>query len=904
MSELFYVLITIFLLFNHSHTAVGHSGLPSVQLQIEFDQDSKIPRILKGKMEISNILPNEEKRICFYLPYQDPEYGATRGDMHRFEMLTSNHRKPSFRGGSQYIIKTKPATLQLSPSKELIVLELPRGWNETESIEINFSSQVPRLDRSLSNEWIYDGYFPQLLNKCPSGSHLYLENASKTPANYKVTINVPDDWSYLGLGENNGGLVQFQGPMPPPNFMLVKGFKKTSGIIAGVPVTISYQSESFLHLKPSLEVTLNEMAEIFGSFPFESLTLVESSELHRHGAPGLISINRPPQLIFDKVQKDLLNWQHWILTLQLSKQWAGSLVSTLTTDDEWILSGIGEYATIQALKKNLSRFDLFNDSAWGKKILTFNYLQQTEILTSMLKKNSPYAILTDNDMNTALPHHQQDKLLFLRQVSAIRQVETIVGTAKLNSFLRTFFADYAFRPIKPIDFINHFKRLPSPFSEIQRSEISDYFKSWWTLNGWPDFRIRDIEHKKLPNGYTSIEVKVEQIGGIDHPPLVSVMGENGRLYSQLARKESEENSWVSRFLLNSSLSWVTIDPEHRYFDSDRFNNSTKPPNLFFFPGSANTLADDSYTLIWIPYPFRRPGESFSIGIQGGILKYVQGAVTTNIEYSPSSKKNAYLINYNYQWDNKSFANGITIQKKQDNNREIELNFTDQNIAKTSNPISFSGVLKRKDQVGQEKSKHGSYGLKLGFKPSNNERTCILNSLGSYEKAPLAWSRGFSYERNFISLIADCRISHQFVFFTKAFVGKMSGEGILPDSAFFKPNELNEAKLRIDQSLGRVKGIQSISNDLSMPMHLPLPFDFLILSRQLRWRLFYDVGYAPHENISYRSGGIGFQLPIGGDLSGAGSLAFTKLTFLTVLHSQVGNKTIKKPSILFDFTGQL
>lgn len=904
MIGLSYVALLLLIFFPLNLFAVERPHLPVVQLQIDFVPAPNGPRNLKGKMTLTNIDGLKEKDVCFYLPYQDPEYGANRGDMHRFQMLTSTHRKPLFSGGSLKVVGLKNAKVLLTPWKHIIQLQLPNGWDDTSSLNIDFEAQVPRLERSRGNEWVYDGFFPQLMQKCP-GALEYLPDVSQNRASfYDVSIKVPDGWTYLGLGSTHGQSVQLQSPMTYPGFLLVQGFKQAFDTFEKIPITIAYQSDSFLDLRDTITSSLKEMSELFGPYPYQSITIVESSELQRHGIPGIVSINRPPQLIFDKVQKDLLNWQHWITTLQLSKQWAGALVYTKSPDDEWLLSGISEYATLRALSKNPRRFDLFNDNFWGKKYFTFSYLQQSEILTSMLKKNSPYSMLTTSDGVTLERHSEQDKLLFLRHTAAIRQVQTIVGDTKLNGYLRKFFADFAFKSASPQEFLDHLGKLPSPFSEIQRAEITKYFKSWWTLDGWPDFSIAHLNVKPLPNGQYSIEVHVEQKGVIDHPPIIAVMGNNGRLYRHLAKKDEALGFWVAQYILNTDIDWVEIDPYHEQFDSDRFNNSTRPTKLYFFPGSATTIADDAYTFVWVPYPFRRPGEDLSIGIQGGIFKYVQGALMTGIEYSPSSKKNAYLVNYNYQWDHKSFTNGFLVQKKQDSNREFEINFTDQNVTKSAHALSLGGMLKRKDLVGQESSIHGSYGFKVGFKPPGDERMCLYNFTGSYEKAPSNWSEGFSYERSLASLLGECRITYQIGYSAKAFIGRMSGNGLLPESAFFKPNELSEAKLRIDIGLDRVSSINSIANDFSFPLYLPLPFDFLILSRQLRWRLFYDIGHAPKENIDYSSTGTGFQLPIGGDLSGAGSLAFTKLTFLVALHSRAGDKTVKQPSILFDFSGQL
>ena len=667
--------------------AVEPRDFPKIQLQIQFLNDSLDPKTLRGSINISNLTEKYAKQICFYLPYQDPEYGSDRGDMHRFQMITSAHRKPIFSEGSTSVSEIKNIKSIFSPWRHIIKLEIPDGWTNGDSVHMEFTSQIPRLERSRKNEWFYEGFFPQLMQRCPDDAESNPDVSLNNAADYEVSIRIPEDWTYVGMGSIEDQFVTFNGMMSHPSFMLVQGFKQQKFKFSNIPVNIAFQSEAFLELVPTIEIALATMTDILGPYPYQSLTLIESSELQRHSIPGIISVNRPPQLIFDKVQKDLLNWQHWITVIQLSKQWLGSLVFTRSSDDNWILSGISEYATIETLKKNQNRYDLFNNKFWEEKIFTFNYLQQSEILTSLLKKNSPYSVLTRTDDATLLPHLEQNKLLFLRHTSALRQVQTIVGKERLQSYLQKFLADFAFKSISPQDFITHLEKLPSPFSEIQRQEIKAYFKNWWTLEGWPDFKIRDIFIKNLPQGQYSIEIQVDQEGSIDHPPIVAIMAQNGKILRQLAKKELQNAWWTARFIINHPIDWIEIDPEHDYFDGDRFNNSTRPPKFYFFPGTANTIADNAYTLVWIPYPFRRPGEDLSIGIQGGIFKYVHGAITTHAEYSPAHKKNAYFLNYNYQWDHKSFTNGFVIQKRQDNSREVELNFTDQNLIKSSYAFS-------------------------------------------------------------------------------------------------------------------------------------------------------------------------------------------------------------------------
>ena len=73
---------------------------------------------------------------------------------------------------------------------------------------------------------------------------------------------------------------------------------------------------------------------------------------------------------------------------------------------------------------------------------------------------------------------------------------------------------------------------------------------------------------------------------------------------------------------------------------------------------------------------------------------------------------------------------------------------------------------------------------------------------------------------------------------------------------------------------------------------------------MRWRLYYDLGIASKEHKSYRSAGFGFLLPFGGDLSGAGSLALTRLSILVIAFNDLAGVKERKPMVTIDLTGEL
>lgn len=878
---------------------------PNVSILVNIDStDTSITKI-NGNMKVSSISNAVGGGdVCFYLPYQDPEYGMNRGDMQRFQLLTANHRKPHFFGGRMSIQKLNVGQLELETKQYIVRIRMPKVWDESNELDLKFEADVPRLERSRAQERVFDGFFPQLLKKCPSEDEVNNIALELNAAFYDVNISMDPDWDYLGPGISRDGAAKFSGLMTYPAFILVKGFKKKILRIGQNEVVLAYQSDHFLDLAPTIVSAFGTFEEIFGPYPFPKLTIVENSELLRQTIPGLISINRPPQLIFDKVQKNLLNWQHWIAVMQLSRQWLGSTVFPATPDDEWLLSGTSEYATLEALKEIPLRFDLFNESFWGEKWFALTYLQVNEILTSMLKKNCPYCILTGDNLETYEPLVNQDKLLFLRHTAALRQIESVVGPNRFRGFLKKMVRDYRFRSLAPKELMAQLDLLPSPFSPAQRALVAEGFKKWWTLSGWPDFELLDFQQRSISEGKWMVEGRIDQKGGIDHEPIVKVVDLQGRVTHLKSLPRDHLGGWKVEAILDAPIEEVAIDPAHKSFDSNRFNNSSHATRFYLFPGTAKTLADDAYTLVWVPYPFRRPGEAVSLGVQGGLFKYVQSALTTMMEFAPSTRENSYQINYVNHWANSSIANGGKFQKTYDGDREVELNVFENNLFKSTMGLGIGLVVKRKERLGDRTSVHGAYGMRLGFRPPGDEKQCQFNLVGSLDKAPRSWSTGFSYTRNLGLLAGECRVSHQMSLSLRGFVGRMSGDGEIPDSAFFKPNDLSEARLRIDQGLDAVANIDTLTSDLYFPLNLPIPFDFLILSRQLKWRVFYDLGRSKDEALNYSSTGLGFQMPIGGDLSGAGSLAFTKLSLLLIMESRIGDRVIKKPTVLFDFTGQL
>jgi hypothetical protein len=145
--------------------------------------------------------------------------------------------------------------------------------------------------------------------------------------------------------------------------------------------------------------------------------------------------------------------------------------------------------------------------------------------------------------------------------------------------------------------------------------------------------------------------------------------------------------------------------------------------------------------------------------------------------------------------------------------------------------------------------------------------------------PQSARRSFTH-RNKIAAMGMINFTERSGLMLRFFRGRTIFDGIPPESSLFSPNEIKEANLKVDiPNLSKSADIISGEAGLSLPFYLPIPESTVVLSRQIQWRIYADWGKAYDFDIEYKSKGVGVVLPLGGDISGVGSLAVTRFTNL-------------------------
>ena len=835
---------------------------------------------------------------CFYLPFNDPTATSY--------FAAQNHLRALSPSSDNIDPKTKARTfLEKNKSHESLTEVHPYLWRiHSRGISPATISFVSKLYVDADkDDIIFDGFHPILLERCPAAE----EHSNQYQPAFQIIkgkLIVPSDWQPIDPSVSSSSLHQF---LHAQKWVigLTRSFKSKTIYVNDLAVEIRYKSPEFLNLLPTIQNTLASHISWAGPFPFPSLTILESSHLGSSDLPGIVVLNRPRQKIFETLQATILNWDHWTTVMSLAHQWYGAAIKMAHSDDLWFISGTADFLTLQALQNHSIRDNLFNLYDIGVSFLSMNYLDTQEMMAAMLAKQSDVIALTDQNFLTRLRLSQQHPLIYIKHSIMLRYMAKISQDGAFKRFLQSFTQKNLYSNITPAQFASTLGRTPSPFPTIKRTILSETLLEWWTAEKWPDLSLKEFSASKLSDGHymCNIEIKNNNPEYTNLALQVQIQDVNGNSYLTTTSSDPGKNRLLASIITTNEPKEALVDPAHWIFDSNRFDNKSDRPKFKFFPGSAKSLADDDYTVIWLPYLLRRPGERTSLGIYSGVFRYIDNVSTFRIESEPETRKTGGMIATStrvpgtpLQLDlnfNQNFA-GYRIT-------EISSSATRQFIWNQKSYIK--GSLRERRIAGVPATVQGTGAIGLGIDLLSNPDAKVAFG-GEYEKS-LIKTELFDYTRQKISIDLFARYMTRAIISSKVFWGNIYAVKDVPNNVLFDPKNLMEAHLRLDSTnTPLLHNILSASNNLLLPFQAPMPSDLMVLNKQLQWLLFFDYGTSSAPSETLQAAGTGIILPLGGDLAGAGTLAFTRLSLQTVLFSRIGDVIDNSPRLLFDFTGEL
>ncbi len=358
--------------------------------------DSKnLPDSIGGKLTITNF--NAASGDCLFIPFNWSGYGLDRGSIKRFNDITSQRNLLQFTGGGTELTLEPPAKTLSTPMNHFLRIEVPSGWSSADALEFQIYSKIPKLLESSERELFFDGFLPVIKKSCLKDGDTSL--SSEKAINFSGTINYPEGWEYTGTGTSLSSTANIATKQRSLAFVLTKNLTSHSETYGSLKVNYKFSSPEFKNVTKTIAAALPIIQEYLGDFPFKTLNVLETDELQRYSIPEMISINRPKQEFANKIQKDWLNWVHWTAVTQLVRQWLGASIDS-SSSDEWLISGLVEFLTLEILQQMPTVFDLFKEYSNGGRFLSFDYLQMSEFTAASLRRLSPYTAITDSNLKS------------------------------------------------------------------------------------------------------------------------------------------------------------------------------------------------------------------------------------------------------------------------------------------------------------------------------------------------------------------------------------------------------------------------------------------------------------------------------------------------------------------------
>ena len=869
-------------------TAAGafREGHPQVQLQATIQVENQ-STIITGSITMQDV---NETPTCFYLPYQNLYFPWRLHTFRHFENVNQERR---FQDADR-----NHTTIKTDSKLHYLRSDVVRIWpdKKTSSLSIAFRSRIGRTDSGQSEQTL-DGFYPIPLANCPTEQQPRTHHYSRI--HHQIDVSPPPNWEVISPASQDKG--SFVGPKVS---MLLSKTKPQIWFKAGsVTVYVTKQSTKSSSFKKTIQELIPFLERRLSTSPFQRLVIAQTTNESSQSLPGLVVLRPPRQFGLKSIQAHYLNWQHWAIVSLIASQWYGVNISESDPIDRWLVDGINDYITGEFLAQYPRRNNLFNSYNVDFSLLSFNFRQIQDITAALLATRYESGPIVKNGAS-AVPYFQQNPLLFIRQSIAMRHLKFLMGTTRFSNFLQAVTRHFSRVQITPRSFAAFLQSQTSEDSMLRSRSLHEWFR-WWETSQWPDYEIVNWTTQKKAKDLWSSNISLRGNSMFSHDIDVSVHSNQDQLATFLVETNAD-TPVESNVITEQEPTVVEINPNRDVFEINRFNNSSEGPSIKFFPGSATTLYDSHFTAIWLPYAFKRPGEPFSLGVQSAILQHIQSSMFLDIAMAPQNQNLAYLVNQQNYLKGDGISFGFSLSKNYQGLQISEVKIERRLDSRLFLPVRMGLALRNKRVMGQPNTNHQSIAFPILTKYGRQTTRCSSQLNGEFEYAPDDITGGFEYRRALGAAAGNCFLFSSIQLGARLFRGLIQGRGNIPEQALFRPNDLKEGKLHIDSSeLPYVSNITTSNLNLYLPLSWALPTNSTFIVKQgLRLRTFYDFGYSRDADLTMSSHGTGLVLPLGGDVIGAGTLTITKLAALVILRSDVNGKTSRKPTFLFDLSGEL
>ncbi|MBC7660875.1 MAG: hypothetical protein H7249_14350 [Chitinophagaceae bacterium] len=836
---------------------------------------------LKGPIEVDFEIEGATEASCLYVPAHDqrlrdillleslkapsPQDNAGRQEL-GIEWIDSHNLEHI--GPALYRIAHLPGkTLKL---KYLLTMG---GWSDR--------SEAPRL---------LTLWHPILLKSCPSAEDQTF--ASIWPkGHFEVTISQPGEWQLAAPGLQREKTWIYDGSTFSAVF-----FKHAELAVhtIGEQTLISVsKSKGFSQLINFAKIALAKFAKITGKIEEPTILLVETDDYEPVRTPGLVTLNTPQQPAMRYLQQDVTHWNVWQLSLQIAQQWYGLGCRAATVDDHWLVQGLADILLSSLLTGETDYFELFGRDAGGKPYFNLNYRQAQDLAAASLSLLHPQTSLLNSEGISHPASADRPFISYIRNTQVLRYLQWKLGDKPFQSFLQDASHQCGEESLQPSDVLK--------LADKYEPGISTLMLKYWQSDDWPDVSLNGT-FTRDGKSYARVHYENDLLLPVDLW-VTTKSGEHHMVFIDPLAQDVE----VPLVDPEREISKIELNPGRAMYDKDRFNNKTGAPKIAFFPGAARGLEDDAYTILWLPFATQLPGEPFTIDLAWQTLRYLNSGLTGLLRYTPQINRAGFNVIYVKAFPESSLFYMLKIGQDDGHvevgERRIDLSVKRNPLWSLFPRLVGSTRIRSEQMMGQPSANHFTAGASLGSHGESG-KACFHDEEADTESTIYVPSKDFNYTRSYARLSAGCesrKVGARF----RLFYGASRVDGIVPATALFRAQNLDEAHVRLDKPhlIGALR-VAAFNLETSFPAALPLPESWFVLPRRSQFKIFLDGAQMMDPNTDITVSGVGYSLPIGGDIAGKDTVTVFRFSLNGIFYRRIDSKEDTKPGVLFDFSGSL
>lgn len=360
-------------------------------------------------------------------------------------------------------VNNNPVEFEIEPEEKQI-LTVPTSLlnpNQSVEIEIQFSLTIPCVQHRFGygedtlnlGNWYpiacvleEDGFFDG--GYSPTGDPFYSDLA-----NYNVTLTYDKNLTLVSTGEllkeseeNNKKTSSYRA-LAVRDFAMVlsEKFEVKTATVENVTVNYYYYDDekSDENLNTAINA-LNTFNEMIGQYPYSVLNVVKTDFLHG----GM----EYPMLVY--ISDDITQDSEYtnVIVHEIAHQWWYGIVGDNETAYGWIDEGLAEYSTALFYDKN-SQYGLTSEEVISNSLSA--YLLFCDVYREVYDN-------LDTSMNRSLYNFNTETeyvyLTYVKGVLMFDSVADLIGDAKMEKCLKTFYEDNAMKFATPTTLIQSFEK--------------------------------------------------------------------------------------------------------------------------------------------------------------------------------------------------------------------------------------------------------------------------------------------------------------------------------------------------------------------------------------------------------------------------------------------------------------